>query len=166
MAVYDGTPVHLLRPAPEDGKVMEGAVAVQSNVHDLLTYYAASKAAAENQMRSGKIWTSGNPLRQTEILFTPHIALEPEKTENERTYGMGWIRTEFSRTLGVTGLNPRYTKKMPVVGKGLGEKELCIYHQGSTNTFLSSVHLLPESHTAIVVLANSMGRNDTADWLS
>jgi hypothetical protein len=42
---------------------------------------------------------------------------------------------------------------------------LCIYHHGSSNTFLSSVHLLPESNTAMVVLTNSMGNNDTADWV-
>lgn len=39
------------------------------------------------------------------------------------------------------------------------------YHQGSNNTFLSSVHLLPQSHRAIVVLTNSMANSDAADWL-
>lgn len=30
---------------------------------------------------------------------------------------------------------------------------------------LSSVHLLPETHSGVVVLTNSMANNDAADWL-
>lgn len=65
----------------------------------------------------------------------------------------------------MVGLNPMYVEKMPVVGKGLAKPQLCIFHQGSLQSFVSSVHLLPDTNTAIVVLTNSMANNDTADWL-
>lgn len=34
LALADGTPCHLLRPFPEDGKIMQGAVRVQSRSSD------------------------------------------------------------------------------------------------------------------------------------
>lgn len=143
MALADGTPYHLPWPDPEDGKVMEGAVAVQSNVHDLLNYYAATLFAAEDQQKHGTTSTDGSPLKQVSIMLQPHVDLDPRNTGLERSYGLGWIRTELPGQLGIIGLNPRYTKSMPVVGKGLDRRVLCIYHQGSTNTFLGSVHLYP-----------------------
>jgi CubicO group peptidase (beta-lactamase class C family) len=165
MALSNGTPYHLPQPSPEDGKVMEGAVAVQSNVHDLLNYYAATLFAAEDQKKRGSTSTEGNPLKQVSVMLEPYINLDAKHTGLERSYGLGWIRTELPGQLGVIGLNPRITKTMPIVGKGLGRKVLCIYHQGSNNSFLSSVHCLPESSTVIVVLTNCLGNNDTADWL-
>ncbi|CAF9912402.1 hypothetical protein IMSHALPRED_000306 [Imshaugia aleurites] len=54
---------------------------------------------------------------------------------------------------------------MPTVGKELAELHLCICHQGSIVPFLSSVYLLRDTNTAIVVLTNSMANNDAADWL-
>lgn len=54
---------------------------------------------------------------------------------------------------------------MPVIGKGLEKPELCIWHQGSYNTFLTAVFLLPESQTAVVILTNALANNDTADRL-
>lgn len=165
MALTDGSPYHLPRPFPEDGKVMEGAVAVQSNVRDLLTFYKALMEAAEDQTQNGRTSTEGNPLTQLPMLFQAHISLSPDISETERGYGLGWVRVQLPTTLGAIGLNPTYVGKMPVVGKGLKQGQSCIYHQGSNNTFLSSVHLLPESGSAVVVLTNSMANNDAADWL-
>ena len=69
------------------------------------------------------------------------------------------------RSLRAIGLNPMYVSPMPLVGKGLEEPRLCIYHQGSIPGELSSAHLLPDTNTAIVVLTNSMANNDAADWI-
>jgi CubicO group peptidase (beta-lactamase class C family) len=165
MALSNGTPYHLPRPFPEDGKVMEGACAVQSNVQDLLTYYAAVLRSREDQISKKRTSTPGNPLKQVEMLVQAHIPLEPDLPKKRKSYGLGWIRTELPNTLGAIGLNPRFMKEMPVVGQGLDKTHQCIYHQGSTNAFLTSVHMLPESHSVIVVLTNSMANNDTADWL-
>jgi hypothetical protein len=49
--------------------------------------------------------------------------------------------------------------------KCLKDKVICFYDQGSTNTFLSSVRMLPPTKTAIVILTNLLSNNDTADWL-
>lgn len=45
------------------------------------------------------------------------------------------------------------------------ESRLVLYHQGSLPGYTSSVHLLPETQTGIVVLTNSLGISDCADWV-
>ena len=67
--------------------------------------------------------------------------------------------------LGICGLNPMYVESMPMVGKGLHDPELVLHHQGSLIDSLSSIHLIPRTRTAVVVLTNSMAKNDAADWL-
>ncbi len=158
MALSDGTPCHLPRPQQEDGKLLGGAAGVQSSVRDLLVFYKNIMNAAQEQSHDG-------PLKNIPTILSPHIALEPEPSPLERSYGLGWIRTELPGSLGIVGLNPMYVNEMPKVGKGLEKPRLCIYHQGSIVPFLSSVHLLPDTNTAIVVLTNSMAKNDAADWL-
>lgn len=158
MALSDGTMCHLPRPKQEDGKLLEGAAGVQSNVRDLLAFYKIIMNTAQDQSHDG-------PLKNIPTILSPHIPLEPEPSPLERSYGLGWIRTELPGSLGIVGLNPMYVNEMPKVGKGLAEPRLCIYHQGSIVPFLSSVHLLPDTNTAIVVLTNSMANNDAADWL-
>ena len=178
-ALRDGTSYHLPQPSPEDGTVMQGAVAVRSNVNDLLNYYAATMFAVEDQKKNETSSTDGNPIVQASMLFQPHVALDAgcadsdeersdqvqDCTGPETSYGLGWITTQLPARLGNVGMNSEYTSRMPVVGKGLNKRTQCVYHHGSNNTSLTSVHLLPESNTAIVVLTNSMGNNDTADWL-
>ena len=165
MAFGDGTPYHLPRPFPEDGKIMEGAVAVQSNVRDLLVFYKEIMRVAEIQTSHDSSSTSDSPLKELPTLLKAHINLSPEPSPKERSYALGWVRTELPGSLGVIGLNGGYVNKMPTVGKGLDRSRLCLYHQGSNNTFLSSVHLLPDTHSGVVVLTNSMANNDAADWL-
>ena len=165
MAFADGTPYHLPRPFPEDGKIMEGAVAVQSNVRDLLWFYKEVMQAAEVQTSDVPNSVSDSPLKELPTLLKAHIPLSIDDSPKERSYALGWVRTELPGPLGVIGLNGAFVKKMPTVGKGLGWSPLCLYHQGSNNTFLSSVHLLPETHSGVVVLTNSMANNDAADWL-
>lgn len=53
---------------------------------------------------------------------------------------------------------------MPVVGKG-GEKKKLWYHNGSLVGFFSSVHIVPVDGSIIVVLVNSIPKNDCVDWL-
>ena len=63
------------------------------------------------------------------------------------------------------GLNHSFVGKIIVAGKGTQKRTTCCYHQGSANYFLSSVHLLPETESGVVILINSMAQNDAADWL-
>lgn len=165
IALSDGSPHNIPRPFPESGKIMAGATAVQSNVRDLLKFYKALMAAAEDQTASSRTHTPGNPLSQVETILKAHIPMDEKPSDAERFYALGWARTHLPASMGVIGLNPTYVPAMPVVGKGIDGKRLCIWHQGSNNAILSSVFLLPDTNSAVVVLTNSMANNDAADWL-
>ena len=162
MALSDGTPHRLPRPKLGDGNLGQGAVGIQSNVRDLLTFYK-NLMIAEQEQRHGE--QDSTPLKEIATIMSPHIALDSEPRRSERSYGLGMVRTELPGSLGVIGLNPKYVNQMPIVGKGLETPQLCIYHQGSIVTYLSSAYLLPGTNTAIVVLTNSMANNDAANWL-
>lgn len=143
---------------------MEGVVAAQSTIRDLLLFYKEVMRAAEAQSNDDSVSTSESPLKELPMLLKPHIPLSPEPTSKERSYSLGWVRTELPSSLGVVGLNGTYVNKMPTVGKGLDRNPLCLYHQGSNITSLSSVHRLPETHSGVIVLTNSMANNDAANW--
>jgi CubicO group peptidase (beta-lactamase class C family) len=161
MSLANGTPYHVPRPELEDGKLLEGAAAIQSNVRELLKFYKSIMEAAECQ-EAGKECSS--PLKGVPKLFQAQIPLEAEPSPRERSYALGWVRTALPGSLGKVGLNRMWRKRMPLVGKGLAKPRLCIYHDGSLLSFLTSVHLLPDSHSAVVVLTNSMANSDVADW--
>ena len=165
MALSNGSPFHLPRPSVEDGVIMEGAVGLQSNVRDLLMYAQKLMEAAEDQNARKTTSTEGSPLKQLPTILQGHINLSQTVSELERSYALGWIRTMLPGPLGTVGLNPMYVDAMPLVGKGLTEPEMIIHHQGSLIDFLSSIHLIPSTRTAVVVLTNSMSNNDAADWL-
>ncbi|MCJ1434732.1 hypothetical protein MMC27_004102 [Xylographa pallens] len=165
MALSDGSPFHLPRPSVEDGVIMEGAVGLQSSVRDLLMYAQKLMEAADDQTARKTTSTEGSPLKQLPTILQGHINLSQTVSELERSYALGWIRTMLPGPLGTVGLNPMYVDAMPLVGKGLAEPEMIIHHQGSLIDFLSSIHLIPSTRTAVVVLTNSMSNNDAADWL-
>ena len=165
VALADGTPYHLPRPFPEDGQIMQGAVGVQSCVHDLLLYYTALMQAAADQAEHRTTSTDGNPLKQAQMLFKAHIPLSTEPSDREESYGLAWARTVLPASTSTVGLNPTYVSEMPIIGKGLKKPELCLWHQGSSNCVLHAVFLLPESQTAVIVLTNALAHNDVADWI-
>ena len=163
MALANGTPYPVPRPSPEDGSLNEGAAAIQSNVNDLLKFYKHVMFVAEEEEEAGRM--NSSTLKNVTTQLQSHIDLDGDTSSSERSYGLGWVRTQLPGLLGIVGLNPMYVDKMPTVGKGLGNPRTCLYHNGSLQSFLSSVHILPDTRTVIVVLTNSMANNDAADWI-
>ncbi|KAH3978628.1 hypothetical protein HBH51_062100 [Parastagonospora nodorum] len=51
-----------------------------------------------------------------------------------------------------------------VLGKGTTKKKLW-YHNGSLVGFFSSVHVVPDTDTIVVILVNSIHKNDAPDWI-
>ena len=94
-----------------------------------------------------------------------HITLSSDGARPDGFCGLGWAKAELPYTFGVIGLNHDFIGKQPVVGKGMTSPKTCYYHQGSANTFLSSVYMLLDTQTVIVVLSNSMSPTDTPGWL-
>ncbi|KAI0099045.1 beta-lactamase/transpeptidase-like protein [Nemania sp. FL0031] len=161
------------RPVIADGTIQDGANGVKSTVHDLLIYYKAI-------MDTYKLETTGvnmdlgqvtHPLRNVKELLTPHIRLDPDEGHGVggQWYGAGWAIAELPAPLGSIGNNGMFINPMPLVGKGCKNKDgsgkKVWYHNGSLVGFFSSVHILPESGTIIVVLVNSNTKNDAPDWI-
>ncbi|XXH02014.1 hypothetical protein Hte_008379 [Hypoxylon texense] len=165
-ALSNGTSHHLdRRPSFEDGQIMQGAVGVQSCVRDLLTYYDALLAAFTDQTQHNTTSSVDNPLVQVPILFQGHAKMFELPSGNENSYALGWARTELPAPMGSIGLNPTYVPEMPIIGKGLKEPKLCIWHQGSNMCSLHFVALLPDTHTAVLVLSNGLANNDVSEWI-
>jgi len=106
------------------------------------------------------------PLKETDTLFSQHIpVLNP--SFRERSYALGWIRTQLPGVTGVMGDNIRILgmDQLPVIGEGT-ESRLVLYHQGATVGYFPSLYQFPESRSGIVVLTNSIALGDQADWIA
>ena len=88
------------------------------------------------------------------------MSLSSARMHRAQSYALGWIRMVLRGALGTL-----WAQSDVIVGKGIVSPELMIHHQGSISGFLSSIHLIPRTRTAVVVLTNSMAKIDAADWL-
>ncbi|KAI0407263.1 beta-lactamase/transpeptidase-like protein [Xylaria palmicola] len=162
------------RPLIADGTVQQGANGVKSTVHDLLIYYKAvlDTHQLETKATKEKPDRLTQPLRNVKALLTPYIPLEPDAGHDGggQWYGAGWAIAELPAPLGSMGTNGMFIDPMPLVGKGCryegrSGKTRIWYHNGSLVGFFSSVYILPDSGTIVVVLANSITKNDAPDWI-
>ena len=161
--VLDDRSFYPLPPFPtEDGTIMDSAMGVRSTVSDLLKWSQALNRAYNDQQKTKQGHSSDLPLKQLPIQMA---ALTPfsEPFSSGSYYGMGWVRAQLPTVFGAIGCNPSFVKSLPVTGRG--SSEVVIYHQGSTAGYTSSLFLIPNTESAIVVLSNSISLNDCADWV-
>ncbi|XXG95663.1 hypothetical protein Hte_001932 [Hypoxylon texense] len=102
-----------------------------------------------------------NPIRQIASIVRPHIP-RPVDSVLEQTYGLGWNRTQLPGSLDF-GWNQQAVQPFPLLGERYPGK-LVIWHGGNMPGTTAAICLLPESGTAVVVLQNSLGLCDAADW--
>ena len=142
---------------------MQGAAAIKSNVKDLLKYCKAFLESWKHESELEGTSVSESPLKNVKDLLTGHVPLEPDSKFGQ-WYGMGWAIADLPAPLGSIGTDGILVPQMPVVGRGM-KKTRVWYHSGSLVGFFSSVHIIPETDSIIVVLLNSIPKNDCADWL-
>ena len=166
--MYNGDSPHLVhRPPIEVGASMEGAVGVKSSIHDLLIYYREFLKARKDQFARHTTSTAGSPFKQVQELLRPRIVIDGLKSEfSETTYALGWAEAKLPTALGALGGNVDLVEKMPRIGEGLEQEYTVLYHSGSLVGYLSSIILLPETDSVIVVLVNTLSNQDPADWIS
>ncbi|KAJ5714324.1 uncharacterized protein N7483_011505 [Penicillium malachiteum] len=136
------------RPMIGEGTVQQGSNGVKSTVSDLLKYYKAILGAWKAETTATP---SSSPLKNVRDLLTGQIPLDPDSKAGQ-WYGPGWAIAELPAPLRAMGTNPMFVSAMPLVGKGTAKKQIVWYHNGSLVGLFSSVHILPESDTIIVVL--------------
>jgi hypothetical protein len=91
----------------------------------------------------------------------------PNPSFRERSYALGWIRTQLPGAVGVMGDNGRIlpVPQLPVLGRGATPR-LALFHQGATVGYFPSFYLFPETESAVVVLTSSIANCDAADWIA
>ncbi|KAI0440687.1 beta-lactamase/transpeptidase-like protein [Xylaria telfairii] len=103
-----------------------------------------------------------NPIRQISTIIRPHIARSAEAIL-EQTYALGWNRTQLPGCLDF-GWNKQMIGSFPKLGQRYPGR-LVIWHGGNMPGTTAAICLLPETGTAVVVLQNSLGLCDVADWI-
>ena len=166
MVTPDGLAVENRRPMFEPGSYMAAVGGIQSSVDDLLVLYREVLREALQPSVPSANTTARTPIREVRKVLSGHVPLGGKRTGIlERTYGLGWIRTQLPGELGAMGLNSWLVERMPVAGQD-AHSRLAIYHQGNLPGATSAVYLFPESQSGIVVLANAYGLSDVPDWIS
>lgn len=117
-------------------------------------------AEAENARKREAV--GGNPIRQIASIARPYIA-RPVDSPLEQTCALGWNRTRLPGSLDF-GWNQGVIDPFPVLGETYPGR-LAIWHGGNMPGATAAICLLPESKTAVVVLQNSLGLCDVADWI-
>lgn len=162
VALDDASPYSIPWPKQADGKIMSSAMGLRSSVNDLLIWSQALLKGFVDQKESGRSSTPGLPLKHLTNIMGGHC---PLMLSYPGELGMGFMMTTLPNPIGAGGANPALVEKMPNLGSDSPGTEV-LYYQGSMAGYTTSLILVPESQSAVVVLANSMALNDAADWVS
>jgi CubicO group peptidase (beta-lactamase class C family) len=162
----DGTPFHLTRPLIKESSWLLAAGGLRSSVNDLLMFYKTLLESYSSQLKDGTTSNSNSPLKQVTTVLSGHTFLGNQKSSlRERSYSIGWVRTQLPGVLGAIGYNEYFVKNMPVAGSG-SPPRLAIYNQGNLPGGTAAVYMFPETNSTVVVLANAFGLTDAPDWIA
>lgn len=157
ITLSDGTRFEVPRPRIGSGTVMAGAAGLKSSLADLLRLYDILLTALEDQRRTGLTSTPGNPFKQVSMIYTPH----GKKGATE--YGLGWFMVTLPAEIGWIGVNDGRVAQNPTIARGVDPTPIA-YHNGSMPGILASVHLIPQTHTAVVICGNTLSLADIPDY--
>ncbi|TPX12368.1 uncharacterized protein E0L32_007015 [Thyridium curvatum] len=158
ITLSDGTPFEVPNPRIGNGSLLCGAAGLKSTVHDLLILYDSLLSALSDQRETGLASTPGSPFKEVVTLFTSY------NKKGNTEYGLGWFLTELPNDIGWIGINDGRVKQNPVIGRGVSPTSIA-YHNGNMPGYISSVHLVPSTHTAIVILGNTLSFADLPDYV-
>ena len=161
------TPHHIGKPQVGDGTIMVGAMGLKSSTKDLLMFAKHLMQAVAEQSQNKTTSTPDSPFAQAPNLFKPHVVISKKKDGTPKEdFALGWVGTHLPSTMSQVSINEGLVKQYPMIGKGLQDSPLVLYTAGSVIGYLTSVTLLPESKSAIVVMSNTLSNQDLRDWVS
>ncbi|CAG9947982.1 unnamed protein product [Clonostachys rosea f. rosea IK726] len=85
------------------------------------------------------------------------------RTLRERSYAMGWARTQLPNNINLVNGNAGLLDDWPVIGS-FHNGMLVLHHTGNNLGCSSTIFLLPEIDTGVIALGNALGHCDAADW--
>jgi CubicO group peptidase (beta-lactamase class C family) len=161
--------------APETSHALLACLGIRSSVNDLLAFFAAvlNRHDVEAGFEPPQLLLNGvsqNPLRGIKSMWN-HWWTRPweDGFDNEAAYLLGWFRTKMpSAAVGSMSYNfyrylgddKPYMKY--IIGKE-SEPRMLIGHNGIANGSVAAAYVLPETHSAVVVLSNAADAGDAAE---
>ena len=161
--MLDSEPLPVTSQDVNDGTIMGPAGGVCSSTKELLIYYKALMDSLEQSSAStspSNVNDKCGLIAEADNLFASHATIYSSYSE-EATYGLGLLRSRLPGKLGIMSDNSGLAE-MPLIGKGTPSQTI-FNHAGTLSGFYSSVYLLPETKTCVVVLVNSKPICDSAD---
>jgi CubicO group peptidase (beta-lactamase class C family) len=154
-------------PADEDNSFAGGSGGMFSCANDLLEAYVGL-------MHTFDLPGISPTVSSTADVFKSLIDVKPLFTKQTPIYGgdgdycLGLVRLQTPGRMGYISNNPKLLngKTMPVVGTlndNFGEE--IYYHQGRGAGAQAAMAIIPRKDISIVVLSNTQGLNDCADWV-
>ncbi|PGH19319.1 hypothetical protein AJ80_04072 [Polytolypa hystricis UAMH7299] len=142
---------------------MGAAGGVRSCISDLLVLYKSFLNAMDPMFLNRN--PSPTPFKQVKSLITAR-ALMPNPSPREVSSALGWCRTQLPGPMGATGMNFQLSLgRIPEIRSGFAS-HLALHHLGSSTGPSSAVCLFPEMQSGIIVLTNTFGLNDCADFVA
>lgn len=147
---------------------------MRSSVNDLPSFAAAvmerydleKGIKHEQKVSTPAKKSSENPLKGVAELWNrwwtrPH----DDGFDNETAHTMGWVRTRMpSSALGSTSYN-RGRQAEDIIGKD-SQPRWVYGHSGLSNGAVATFYVLPESHSAVVVMSNAADAGDASETAS
>jgi hypothetical protein len=124
--------------------------------------------AASDQKKRGASSTSGSPFVQLNTILDPHILIDAkDPLSPQKAYSLGWYTLQLPGDLSAAiSDNGSLVKDFPVIGKSMEKPPHIIFHASALLGYLGAAILIPETQSAIVVLANTLGLQDAPNWIS
>ncbi|KAI4639477.1 hypothetical protein J4E93_009306 [Alternaria ventricosa] len=187
--LHDRRPVRLRMPQVSDKTICGAAMAIWSNVPEMLIWsQAVMERLEEEETEKGTIEAiqglslnteqceavhhddhtdaqsiSTNPLRQISQITSRKIPVTDD-TINESSYAFGWARHMIPSTqLGWLSTNG--PQRDDIIGRD-SQPRLTLYHGGQVTGYLNSIYLFPETKSAVVVLTNAQSAGDCSDLVA
>ncbi|KAI1453719.1 beta-lactamase/transpeptidase-like protein [Annulohypoxylon moriforme] len=157
----NGSAFHLPKLQAFQNTFFEASGGIYSSLDDLMIWVSAILNSTD-----GTTPTNSSVIKGLPYILSNHIAIE-NPSITERSYGLGWVRTQLPGVVGLIGDNADLwdIDDSPILGVK-NKPTLMIYHQGSTVGYYSFVALFPKTSSAVVVLTNSIALSDAADWIA
>ncbi|KAI1392902.1 putative D-aminoacylase [Hypoxylon trugodes] len=145
----NSTPFQIPQPIFGRDIALGPAGGIRSTVSDMLTFYDALIDAAHAQINKLAGTNPQNPLKQLEHLWRGMVSI-PSPTVRELSYASGWMRAQLPAPLADSGpgFNPMFGHRW--------SSRLALFHGGTIPGFTSFSIIFPETHSAIIVLSNSL----------
>ncbi|GMF74634.1 beta-lactamase/transpeptidase-like protein [Aspergillus flavus] len=161
-ALDDGSLYPMPQPPINGDTIMASAMGGISTVDDLMAYSIALMQAFRHETG---LQTSNPPpvIKHGLQHLSGHIFTA--KALLEKSYALGWYRTQLPNTVLGMGWNSLYVQNMPKIVPRTHVGPL-IAHGGSLPGYHVSVALLPEINSSVVVCTNSIALGDVSGWAS